>query len=155
MFDQTKEISSMGALDLVKAGLAATEAGDFKKLDSMLADDFQLAGPTPQPVGKKEFIGLQSALHMALPDWKFNATDFKETGDVVTVNFQITGTQTGELSLPMPGLPKLPPSGKKVALPKEQSTFTVKNGKLARLEVASTPGGGVMGLLGQLGVKMP
>jgi len=144
----------MSALDIVKAGLAAVEAGDFKKLDGMVADDMVFAGPVPEPLGKREFIGVQSAMHAAMPDWKFNPSDFKENGDVVTVYFQITGTQTGELSLPMPGLPKLPPSGKKISLPKEQSTFTVKNGKLARLDVASTPGGGVMGILSQLGVKM-
>jgi len=145
----------MGAMDLVKEGLAAIEAGDLKKLDGLIADDFKLTGPTPEPVGKREFIGLQTAMMAAMPDWKFNGTDFKENGDVVTVNFAISGTQTGELSLPMPGLPKVPPSGKKVQLPKEQSTFTVMNGKLSKLEVASTPGGGVMGVLAQLGVKMP
>ncbi len=145
----------MSAIDFIKEGLAAIEAGDFKKLDGMLADDYVMTGPVPQPVSKKEFIGLQSALHTAIPDWKFNPSDFKEDGDKVTVNFQITGTQTGELSLPMPGLPKIPPSGKKVSLPKEQSTFTVKNGKLARLEVSSTPNGGLNGILSQLGVKMP
>jgi predicted ester cyclase len=121
----------------------------------MLADDFQLAGPVPQPVGKKEFVGLQMAMHVAMPDWKFNAADFHEDGDVVTVNLQITGTQSGELSLPMPGLPKLPPSGKQVSLPTEASQFTVKNRKLARLDVSSTPGGGVAGVLAQRGVKMP
>ena len=144
----------MSALDIIKAGLAAIEAGDFKKLDGMVADDMVFAGPVPEPLGKREFIGVQTAMHVAMPDWKFNPSDFKENGDVVTVNFQITGTQTGELSLPMPGLPKLPPSGKKISLPKEQSTFTVKNGKLSRLDVTSTPGGGVMGILAQLGVKM-
>jgi predicted ester cyclase len=145
----------MSAIDIVKAGLAATEAGDFKKLESMLADDMVFAGPVPEPLGKREFLGVQMAMLAAMPDWKFNPTDWKENGDVVTVNFQISGTQTGELSLPMPGLSKLPPSGKKVSMPKEPSTFTVKNGKLARLDVASTPGGGVMGILSQLGVKMP
>lgn len=145
----------MGAMDLVKEGLAATEAGDFKKLGSLLADDFQLAGPTPQPIGKQEFVSLQTAMHVAMPDGKLNAADFTENGDVVSVNLQITATQTGELSLPMPGFPKLPPSGKKVSLPKGASMFTVKNGKLARPDVNSTPGGGVGGVSAQLGVKMP
>jgi hypothetical protein len=149
------EITGMSATDLVKTGLAAIEAGDFKKVDGLIADDFVLAGPVPEPVGKREFMGLQMALNAALPDWKFNPSDFKEDGDVVTVSFQITGTQTAELSLPIPGIPKLPPSGKKVSLPRETSTFTLKNGKLTRLDVASTPGGGVNGLLAQLGVKLP
>lgn len=145
----------MSALDIVKEGLAAVEAGDFKKVDSMIADDMVLAGPVPQPLGKREFIGLQSALMRALPDWKFNATDFKETGDQVSATVQITGTHTGELELPMPGMPKIPPTGKKVALPREPITFTVKSGKLSRIETGNTPGGGVSGVLSQLGVQMP
>ncbi len=145
----------MSAMDTVKAGLAAVEASDFKKLDGLLADNMVFAGPVPEPVGKHEFMGLQTALLAAMPNWKFNPAGFKETGDVVTVALQVTGTQTGELSLPMPGLPKLPATGKKVSLPGEASTFTVKNGKITRLDIASTPGGGVMGILSQLGVKMP
>lgn len=82
----------MSAIDIVKEGLAATEAGDFKKLDRMIAEDMVFAGPVPIPVGKREFMGLQMALHAAMPDWKFNATDMKENGDQVTMMVQITGT---------------------------------------------------------------
>jgi hypothetical protein len=78
-----------------------------------------------------------------------------ENGDKVSVDMQLTGTQTKELVLPMPGMPKIPASGKKVSLPKEPGTFTVKNGKLARLDVMTTPGGGLNGILSQRGVKMP
>jgi predicted ester cyclase len=145
----------MKAIDTVKAGIAASEAGDIKKYESLLADDMVFAGPVPKPVGKREFIGLQTALLAAMPDWKFNASDFKENGDKVTVMVQITGTQTKELNLPMPGFPKVPPTGKRVSLPKELTTFTVKDGKITRLETANTPGGGVPGILSQLGVPMP
>ncbi len=145
----------MSAMDVVKEGLAATEAGDFGKLDSLVADDFVFAGPVPEPVGKREFMGLQMALLKAMPDWKFNAKDMKENGDQVSMMLQVSGTQTGELQLPMPGMPAIPPSGKRVELPFEPSTFTVKNGKLARLDVESSAGGGLMGILSQLGVNMP
>jgi predicted ester cyclase len=91
----------------------------------------------------------------ALPDWKFNASDFKENGDQVTAALRITGTHTGELQLPLPGLPAIPASGTKVSLPSEPSTFTVTNGKLAKLELARIEGGGVMGILSQLGVNIP
>ena len=144
----------MSAMDVVKEGLAATEAGDFGKLEGMVADDFAMTGPVPMPVGKREFIGLMMAMLKAMPDWKFNAADFKENGDQVTVPLRITGTHTGELQLPMPGMPAIAATGTKVSLPAEPSTFTVKNGKLTKLEVASTPGGGVMGILSQLGVDM-
>jgi hypothetical protein len=145
----------MSAMDVVKEGLAATEAGDFGKLEGMVADDFAMTGPVPMPVGKREFIGLMMAMLKAMPDWRFNAADFKENGDQVTVPLRITGTHTRELQLPMPGMPAIAATGTKVSLPAEPSTFTVKNGKLTKLEVASTPGGGVMGILSQLGVDMP
>ena len=145
----------MSGIDIVKAGLAAVEANDFKKLGSMLSDDMVFSGPVPEPVGKREFLGLQSLLVAAMPDWKFNPTDYKENGNVVSVMLQVSGTQTGELSLPMPGFPKIPPTGKHVSLPKEATTFTVKDGKISRLDVTPTPGGGVPGILSQLGVPMP
>jgi len=145
----------MSAIDIVRAGLAATEAGDLEKMDAMLADDMKLVGPVPEPVGKREFIALQSALVSAMPDWKFNPTDFKEDGNVVTAMLQISGTQTGELNLPMPGMPKIPPTGKHVSLPEELTTFTVKNGKISMIDTASSPLGGVPGILSQLGVPMP
>jgi predicted ester cyclase len=145
----------MSATDVVKEGLAATEAGDFAKLENLIADDFSMLGPVPMPVGKREFIGLMMAMLKAMPDWRFNATDFKENGDQVTVPLRITGTHTGELQLPLPGLPAIPATGTKVSLPSEPGTFTVTNGKLAKLEVASTEGGGVMGILSQLGVNLP
>ena len=142
----------MSGMDIVKAGLAAADAGDFAKLAALLADDMVFAGPVPEPVGKREFLGIQSAMQAGMPDWKFNASDFKEDGDKVMVTMQITGTHTGELKLPMPGMPPIPATGKRVSLPKEQTTFTLKDGKVVRLETAGVPGGGVMGILVQLGI---
>src|SRR4051812_13339554 len=89
-----EEINVMSAMDVVKEGLAATEAADFGKLESLIADDFAMSGPVPMPVGKREFIGLMMALTQVMPDWKFNASDFKENGDQVTVPLQISGTHT-------------------------------------------------------------
>jgi hypothetical protein len=57
-----EEINIMSAMDVVKEGLAATEAGDFGKLDSMVADDFSMSGPVPMPVGKREFMALMMTL---------------------------------------------------------------------------------------------
>jgi hypothetical protein len=145
----------MNAIDVVKTGLAASESGHLNQFADLLTDDMVFAGPVPQPVGKHEFVGLMTALVAAMPDWKFNAMDFKQNGDIVTVIFQITGTQTGELNMPMPGFPKIPASGKHVSLPKEPTTVTIKNGKISRLEATVVPGGGVAGILAQLGIQVP
>jgi predicted ester cyclase len=145
----------MDAIAMIKSGLAGMEMGQPEKLKEILADDMVFAGPVPEPVGKAEFLGLQTALVKAMPDWKFNGADFKQNGDKVTATFQITGTQTRELDLPLPGFMKFPASGKHVSLPKEAITITLKDGKISRLEAAKVMGGGVPGVLAQLGVPMP
>ena len=68
----------MNAIDMIKSGLAGMEMGQPEKLADNLTDDMVFAGPVPEPVGKNEFIGLQTALVKGLPDWKFNGSDFKQ-----------------------------------------------------------------------------
>jgi len=145
----------MSNIDVMKSGLAAFEARDMKKVDSLFSEDMVFAGPVPQPIGKHEFVGLQSALIAAMPDWKFNASDFKEEGDKVMAKFHISGTQTAPLSLPALGIQSFAATGKHVQLPYEQLTATIKNGKVTRLEAEHVEGGGVPGVLAQLGAKMP
>jgi hypothetical protein len=43
----------MNNTEIVKTGMKAWE--------SLVADDFVLSGPTPQPSGKQEFIGLMQS----------------------------------------------------------------------------------------------
>jgi hypothetical protein len=144
----------MSAMDVLKQVMAAVEAGDFAKVDKMTAADFVFEGPVPEPVGKAQWLGLQQALGVAIPDWKFNPTGMTEDGDTVHVTFAITGTHTGTLNLPMlPG--PVAATGKKISLPSEPSDFTVKNGMLTHIMVHTGPGGGVTGILQQIGVPMP
>jgi predicted ester cyclase len=145
----------MSNTDLVKTVLAAFESGDSKKVESFLSDDMVFAGPVPQPIGKHEFIGLQSALVAAIPDWKFNASEYKEQGDKVMLKVHINGTNTKTLNLPPMGIQSMPPTGKHVQLPYEPLTVTVINGKATRIEAEHVEGGGVPGVLAQLGIAMP
>jgi hypothetical protein len=145
----------MSNTDLVKSALAAFESGDAKKAESLLSDDMVFSGAVPQPIPRNEFIGLQGALVAAMPDWKFNASDYKEQGDKVTLKVHISGTHTKPLSLPPMGIQSLPPTGKRVQLPYEPLTVTIKNGKAIRIESEHVEGGGVPGMLAQLGVQMP
>jgi predicted ester cyclase len=144
----------MSNIDVFKSGLAAFEARDTKKVDGLIADDFQLTGPMPQPLGKREFVSLQIALIDAMPDWKFNVSDIKEDGDKVTARAHISGTQTAPLNLPALGIHSFAATGKHVQLPFEQLTVTIKNGKLSRLESDNVKGAGVAGVLAQIGAPM-
>jgi hypothetical protein len=145
----------MSNIDVMKSGLAAFEARDSKKVDGLFSEDMVFAGPMPKPIGKHEFVGLQSALVAAMPDWKYNASDFKEDGDKVTAKAHISGTQSAPLILPALGIQSFAGTGKHIQLPYEKLTATVKNGKLTRLEAEHVEGGGVMGVLAQLGAKLP
>jgi predicted ester cyclase len=140
-------------VEFVRAGMKAWEANDADTLSPMVAEDFTLTGPTPQPLGKGEFIGFMHVLLAAFPDFAFNISRFEENGDTVIAYSHITGTHTGTLALP--GLPPIPATGKKVALPQEVQTYTVKNGKLQSLVTDARPDAGVAGILSQLGIPLP
>lgn len=143
----------MSNTQLVQTGMNAWEHNDADALAPLVADDFVMSGPTPQPLGKAEFIGFMHILLAAFPDFAFNVSDYEENGDAVVAHSHITGTHTGTLALP--GLPPIAATGKKVALPEEVQTYTVKNGKLQSLVTDARPDAGVGGILLQLGVPLP
>ena len=145
----------MTKTETIKAFSAALEAREFERAASCLADDFIFSGPVPQPIGKQEFIAIQSAFENAFEDWSFNSHDEVEQGDKVVAAVQITGTHTRDLILPMPGMPTIPATNKKVSLPEEHLEFTFKGDKIASLTSDNVPGGGVPGVLQQIGVPLP
>lgn len=145
----------MTKIETAKAFSAALEARDFDMAASYLADDFVFSGPVPQPLGKQEFIAVQSAFEDAFQDWSFNSHDEVEQGDKVVAAVQITGTHTRDLVLPMPGMPPIPATNKRVSLPVEHITFTFRGDKIASLTSDNVPGGGVPGVLQQIGVPLP
>ena len=139
--------------EFVQAGMKAWENNDADALSPLVAEDFVMTGPTPQPLGKADFIGFMHILLTALPDFAFNVSSFEEHGDTVVARSHITGTHKGTLAIP--GLPPIPATGKKVALPEEVQTYTVKNGKLQSLVTDARPDAGVAGILAQLGIALP
>ena len=143
----------MSNIDILKKGLKAWEEDDEATLSSLVTDDFQMRGPVPQPIGKQEFVGLMHVMHAAMPDFAFNITSFAEDGDTVVARSHITATHTGTLALP--GMPPVPATGKKVSLPEEVQTYTMRNGKLCLLTTDARPDAGIPGMLAQLGVLLP
>lgn len=145
----------MNAVETTRAALAAIEACDWARARSYLADDFTFSGAVPQPLGPDAWLGIHQGLAAAMPDFSFNAQDLhEESGKVVGV-VQITGTQTRALALPIPGLASIPPTGKRVSLTIEPIAVTLRGDKLVNLEITPVAGGGLPGILSQLGVAMP
>ncbi|HEY7349548.1 MAG TPA: nuclear transport factor 2 family protein [Ktedonobacterales bacterium] len=143
----------MSKLDLARKSLQAFSAGDVATVSSLMADDYSFMGVTPQPLTKQDFLGFMQAMNAACPDFTFNETGAEESGDTATIRHRITGTQTGTLALP--GMPPIPATGKKFALPEETSVFTFKDGKIVQYLAKPAPDGGLPGILRQLGVEMP
>jgi len=145
----------MDSLLVVKEAFAAMEDGDFEKMEKNLDDEYQLVGPAPKPLEKTEFLDFCRGLVAGFPDWKFNITDLRESGDSVTGLLHISGKHTGDLDLSSIGLSIYPATGIRLAPVEEPMIATLRDGKIYRLEVASVEGGGIEGLLRQIGVSVP
>ena len=118
-------------------------------------DAMASGGVLPQPMPAMEAFNLIAGLRTAFPDLKFEVEQVTVNGDQATVKAQISGTNTGPLSLPMPGMPSnIPPTGKKVSV-KDTYVITVQGDKVSRIHVESPADGGIPAALAQLGVKTP
>jgi predicted ester cyclase len=144
----------MNSIQIVKDSFGAMEKGDFEKLEKNLDKDYQLVGPAPKPVGKKEAMQMFKALKTAFPDWAFNITELKEAGDRITCLLHITGTHSGTLDLSFLGIPSQTATGTKVRQPTEPAAVELRGGKVYRLEVGQVEGGGLEGLFKQIGASV-
>ncbi|HEY6074930.1 MAG TPA: ester cyclase [Anaerolineales bacterium] len=132
-----------------------TKMNDVNAAESYLTSDAVAAGGVlPQPIPAKEAISILSALNTAFPDLKFDVQNVTAKGNQATVQAIWSGTNTGPLNLPMPGMPSIPPTGKQVSV-KDTYIVTVQGDKVSRLEVDSPSDGGIPAALGQIGVKVP
>ena len=121
----------------------------------LTANAMASGGVLPQPMPAMEAFGLVGALKTAFPDLKFEVEDVTVNGNEARVKAQVSGTNTGPLSLPMPGMPSnMPPTGKKASA-KDVFVVTVEGDKVSHLHVDSPAGGGLPALLAQLGVTAP
>ena len=145
----------MDSETVVRKFMDLSQEGKFDEASRYLDDSMLFIGATPEPVSKKDFVDLTKKLVNAMPDWRFNYRDLHTQGDRVSMTVQITGTQSREIQPLMPGMPLIPVTGKHISLPNQTQYATVHNDKITRLEVEDIPGGGLMGILQQLGIDLP
>ena len=129
---------------------------DAEKTKAFLtADAMASGGVLPQPLPAMEAFKLIGGLNAAFPDLKFVVQQVTVNGNQATVKAQVSGTNTGALSLAMPGMPtSIPASGKKVSV-KDAYVVTVRGDKVSHLKVESPADGGIPAILAQIGVKIP
>jgi hypothetical protein len=128
---------------------------DVGKLKAMsTADAMASGGVLPQPIPMMEALKVTAGLFTAFPDLKFDIQQVTVNGNQATVRVIWSGTNTGALSLPIPGMPTIPASGKRVSV-KDGYIITVQGDKVSHFQVDSPADGGIPAALAQLGVKVP
>jgi len=141
--------------EIVKKFITALQSGDMALAADCITDDFVFRGWVPRPLDKREFLALQNELRTALRGYSFNLSDLNERDDRVEAFIQISGTHARDLALPTFGLPLVPATGIDVFLPQERVDFTFDGDKIKQMNVESVPGGGLAGLIQQVGSELP
>jgi hypothetical protein len=118
------------------------------------ADAMESGGMLPQAMPLVEGLKSPSPLMTAFPDGKVEIDSIKVDGNQATVSVHLNGTQTGPFSFGVPGVPDLPPTGKKAGM-KDRFVVTVQGDKVSNVLIDSPADGGLPALLAQLGYKMP
>jgi hypothetical protein len=148
----------MNPRELVQALLDSVQRGDFQKARFLVRTDCQFSGPVPEPIQREVWMGMNKNLKKACPnlDYHFHVDRVDGlNGNVVKISAELKGTQSGVLDLSPVGLGVTPATHKSFAAPREHGKVTIKGDKVASWVVEPMEGGGLMGILGQLGIAVP
>jgi hypothetical protein len=149
------------ASEIVTAFMEALEIKAFDKASTYLSDSFQFSGSTPLPLNKNQFIMFSSELAEGMPNLSYHFHDIQEVkeklgeGSTVRAAIQITGTHINTFQVIPLGLPPIPETNKSVSLPEAHWEYNVKGATIASIRVEQIAGGGIGGILQQLGVDIP
>ncbi|RPJ25454.1 MAG: hypothetical protein EHM33_14540 [Chloroflexi bacterium] len=148
----------MNPREIVQALLDSVQRGDFQKVKFLLGSDCQFSGSVPEPIKGAAWMKMNRNLKKAFPnlDYHFHVDGVDGLdGGVVRISAELKGTHSGVLDLSPQGLGVTPATHKSFATPHEHCKVTIKYDKIASWVVEPIEGGGLTGILGQLGVTMP
>lgn len=149
-----------GATEIVNDFMEALAAKEFTRAANYLADSMIMSGFTPAPLTKNHLMLVVSGLAEGFPNlaYNFHATGESaqtEEGSQVRGTVQVGGSQANSFELPPLGIGPIPQMARSVSLPEESWEYRVKNDMIASIRVERKPGGGIEGLLNQLGIHDP
>ena len=142
----------MNKRETVQVLVDSVQKGDFENAKTMLADDFQFSGSTPEPINSEAWLGLSSNLKTAFPDLDYHFKVIGADGDVVKTTSQLSGTHTGSFDLTNMNMGVIPATNKVFSAKPEKIKITVKENKITAWVVEPTEGAGLRALLDQLSV---
>ena len=141
--------------EIVQALLDTVQRGDFKKAKSLLSHSFKFSGGVPGPIDGETWMAISKNMRTAFPDLDYHFHMDGADGDVSKISAELTGTHSGVLDLSPVGLGVTPATHKSFATPREHGKMTIKRDKIASWVVDRIEGGGLMGILDQLGIAVP
>jgi predicted ester cyclase len=144
----------MNKRETVQVLVDSIQRGDFDVAKSMLADDFQFSGFTPEPITKETWLGMSASLKTAFPDLDYHFKVIGAQGDIVRTTMQLSGTHSGSFDLTNMNMGVIPATDKTFVAKREKTKVTVKENKIAAWAIEPTEGAGLMAILGQLDVKL-
>ena len=145
----------MNQREIVQALLDSVQRGDFEKARSLLSNDYQFSGPVPEPINAETWLGINKNLKKAFPNLDYHFHVDGVEGDVTKISAELRGTHSGLLDLSPLGLGVTPATNKSFAIPREYGRVTCKGDKVVSWVVDRIEGGGLMGILSQLGIAVP
>jgi len=148
----------MNPRETVQALFDSVQRGDFQKARSLVSKDCQFSGPVPELIQREAWIAINKNLKTGCPnlDYHFHVDRIDGLdGHVVKISAELKGTHSGDLDLSPVGLGVTPATNKSFAMPREHGAVTIKDCKVASWVVEPTEGGGLMGILVQLGIALP
>lgn len=135
--------------------LTAFKAEDMVKCKTFLSDGFTFSGPTPEPVGADQWMGIIMGMRAAFPDLNYNIKITGYEDNKVMTTTQLTGTHSKDWDLTAMGIGLIPATGKAFSNPKEEGLMTIENGKISSYFINSKEESGIPGILKKLGVEVP
>jgi len=145
----------MNQREIVQALLDSVQRGDFEKAKSFLSNDYQFSGPVPEPINVETWLGINKNLKKAFPNLDYHFHVDGVEGEVTKISAELKGTHSGVLDLSPLGLDVIPATDKSFATPREHGKVTFKGDKISSWVVDKIEGGGLMGILDQLGIPVP
>jgi len=145
----------MEGTQVVEDFLSSFRKRDMDGCLDCLSDDFEFSGPFPEPLKAQAWMGNVADMDAGIPDIKYNAKVVGVEGDKVTLTTQLSGTHTADLDLTAMGLGVISATGKSFSNPEASGVMTIADGKISSYPITPPEGGGLMGLLAQLGVEPP
>ena len=141
--------------DIVRNFMSALDDNDLDTAATYLADDFLFSGWTPKPLDKNGFLGMLKDIKEGIPGLLFNLHNVLEQSEnIITGTIQIKGYQSDSFIIPILGTPPIPQTATSVSLPTEDVTYQLNDSAIAAMTVQHVAGGGISGLLKQLGIDL-